>query len=138
METFIKEDSALSGIFMNVLQGYLVVPVQTEMCERSAIRLQKQILERVKETGVKGVVIDVSGVTIIDTSVAHVISDTAKMASLLGASTVLTGLRPGVVGALMDLEFEFEGLDTALTVEQGILKLKSLGSSIEKLDVYIC
>jgi len=118
-------ETAVYGIEMYHLQGVLVVPIPAGIHDQPAIELQRVILERIKRTGVKGVVIDVAGVSIIESSVARTISRTAKMAALLGARTILTGLRPGVVAALIDRDIDFSGLLTAATLDAGIRDLKS-------------
>ena len=89
------------------------------------MELQRAILERIERTGARGVVIDVAGVSIIDSCVARILSGTAKMAAVLGARTVLAGLRPGVAAALVDRDIDFNGLLTAATVDAGIRELKS-------------
>jgi len=122
-------ETAVCGIEMYHLQGVLVVPVPAGIHDQPAMELQRAILERIKRTGAKGVVIDVAGVSIIDSSVARTLSRTAKMAALLGARTVLTGLRPSVVAALVDRDIDFNGLLTAATLDAGIRELKSEGGA---------
>jgi len=118
-------ESAVCGIEMYYLQGVLVVPVPAGIHDQPAMELQRAILERIKRTGARGVVIDVAGVSIIDSCVARILSGTAKMAAVLGARTVLAGLRPGVAAALVDRDIDFNGLLTAATVDAGIRELKS-------------
>ncbi|MBW1799829.1 MAG: STAS domain-containing protein [Deltaproteobacteria bacterium] len=118
-------ETALGGTEMYRLQGFLIVPVPAGIYGQQAVELQQAILERVKGAAVKGLVFDVSRVTIIDSSVARILSGTAKMAALLGARTVLAGFRPGVVAALIDLDIDFDGLPTAPTLDAGIRDLKS-------------
>lgn len=114
-----EEKAALSKVTMHITRGCLVVLIQVELYDKVLLQIQGDILERVKETGVKGVIIDVSGVDVIDSFIAQTISDTARMASMLGATTVLTGLKPGVVASLIDLDFEPKGIQTAITLEEG-------------------
>lgn len=118
-------ESAVCGIEMYYLRGVLVVPVPAGIHDQPAMELQRAILERIERTGARGVVIDVAGVSIIDSCVARILSGTAKMAAVLGARTVLAGLRPGVAAALVDRDIDFNGLLTAATVDAGIRELKS-------------
>jgi len=104
---------------MYVTRGCLVVPIQVELSDELALRVQKDVLHRVCQGGVRGVIIDVSGVTVIDSVLARIIFDTAKMASLLGARAVVSGLRPGVAAALADFDFDPEDVPTVISLEEG-------------------
>jgi len=105
---------------MHVTRGCLVVPIQVELRDELIQATQADILEQVRRLGLKGVVIDASGVSIIDRFIGDRLAETARMASLLGATTVLTGLKPGVVTSLIDLGFEGKGLLTAISLEEGL------------------
>lgn len=118
-----EEEAALSKVAMYITKGCLVVPIQVELHDELVLQIQEDILERVNKTGIKGVIIDVSGVAIIDSPLGRAISDTARMASLLGAKTVITGLRPGVVASLIDLDFDIRGVATAISLEEGFRML---------------
>lgn len=119
-----EEEVALSNVAMHITQGCLVVPIQAELYDEVILQIQRDILEKVSETGVRGVIIDVSGVDIIDSFIARTLSDTARMVSLLGATTVLTGLKPGVVASLVDLGLELKGVQTAINLEEGFRLLE--------------
>lgn len=114
-----EQEAALSKVAMYITRGCLVVPIQVELHDELVLQIQGDILERVNKTGIKGVIIDVSGVAVIDSPLARAISDAARMASLLGAKTVITGLRPGVVASLIDLDFDIRGVATAVSLEEG-------------------
>lgn len=120
------EEKIGSIVAMHIHQGCLIVPIQIELYDEIILRIQKDILERVKETGVKGVIIDVSGVEIIDSFFAQAICDTARMTYMLGATTVITGLKPGVVASLVDLDIDFKDVRTAIDLEAGFQRLEPL------------
>lgn len=121
-----KDKISLSRAAMHISRGCLIVPIQIELYDEIILRIQKDILERVKDTGVKGVIIDVSGVEIIDSFLAQAICDTVIMVSMLGAATVLTGLKPEVAASLVDLDIEFKDIKTAMDIEAGFQKLEPL------------
>lgn len=129
-----EERATLPKVAMHITRGCLVVPIQVELYCETIIQIQKDVLERVKETGAKGVIIDVSGVDIIDSFIAQTISDTARMASMLGATTVLTGFKPDVVASLIDLDFELKDIQTAITLEDGFQRLKPIVEPKEKSE----
>ena len=113
-------------VSMYVTRDCLVVPIQEELHSETVLRIQEGILKRVYEARIKGVIIDVSGVAIIDRFIAQKLFDSAKMASLLGAETVITGLGPGVVASLIDLDFDQGNVVTAVNLEEGFRLLEPL------------
>jgi rsbT antagonist protein RsbS len=121
-----QEEFAQTGVTMHVTHGCLVVPIQVELSDKAMLEIQAEILEKVSQTGVKGVIIDLTGVDILDSFLAQAIMDTGRMASLLGADTVIVGLKPELVSALIDLGFDFGDIQSAITLEQGFQKLKTI------------
>ena len=120
-----EEEIVLSKVAMHISRGCLIVPIQIELYDETILQIQRDILEIIKETGVKGVIIDVSGVEIIDSFLAQAIYDTVRMVSMLGAATVLTGLKPEVAASLVDLDIDFRDIRTAMDIEAGFQRLES-------------
>jgi len=120
------EDEIKVSISMYVTRGCLVVPIQEALHKESVLSIQENILKNVYEKRIKGVIIDVSGLAILDRFMAQKIFDSAKMASLLGAETIIAGLRPGVVSSLIDLGFDQGDVQTALDLDAGFNLLGSL------------
>lgn len=128
------EEKSLSDLSIHISEGCLVVPIQGDIDDQRMRKIQSQILKGVEDSKVKGVVIDVSGVRIIEPYHAGIIDKTAKMISLLGAKTVLTGIRPGVAIALTDSNFGFKEIyETAGTFEEGVKKLQPVVRVEEEL-----
>ncbi|MBN1695734.1 STAS domain-containing protein [candidate division WOR-3 bacterium] len=129
------EEKSLSDLSIHISEGCLVVPIQGEIDDERMSKIQCQILKGVEDSKVKGVVIDLSGVRIIEPYHAGIIDKTAKMISLLGAKTVLTGIKPGVAIALTDSNFDFKEIyETAGTFEEGVKKLQPLVRVEEKSE----
>lgn len=106
------------------LEEYLLASIQIELDDQTALQFQEDLLQRIKETGAKGVVIDLTSVSLIDSFIAKVLGDVIQMADLMGAKVVITGIRPAVAITLIDLGIKMEGVLTALNLEQGLSKLK--------------
>jgi rsbT antagonist protein RsbS len=121
-----EDELAPSRVTMHVMGSCLVVPIQVELTDRLMMQIQKDIVDNIASTGAKGVIVDVSGVNILDSFLGQKICDTAKMASLLGAPTVVTGMRPAIAASLVDLGFQLRGVETALNVEEGYRKLERM------------
>jgi rsbT antagonist protein RsbS len=124
LDKIIQEEFAQTGVTMHIVHGCLVVPIQIEISDEAMLEIQTEILENVSQTGVQGVIIDLAGVDILDSFLAQAFLDTGRMASLLGASTVIVGIKPELVSALIDLGLEFKDILTAITLEQGFQKLR--------------
>lgn len=101
-------------------QGCLVVPIQEELSKEAALQIQSSLLEKVHAKSVKGVIIDLSGVKIIDGILWEIFSKTTQMVKMLGAPSVITGLSPGVVASIIDLNVDINDLTTAMNLENAL------------------
>ncbi|WP_190199442.1 STAS domain-containing protein [Streptomyces djakartensis] len=98
----------------------LLVTLQGELHDGMAEQLQHDITDRIAHTRVTGVVIDISGVEIVDSFLGRVLAEIAAGAGLLAARTVLAGMRPAVAITLVELGLNLPGLLTALDVERAM------------------
>jgi len=114
-----NENTWTGKVSMRITRGFLVVPIQMELTDEAASDIKKAILEKIHQKGVKGVLIDLSEVEIADSFLGTSIRDIGRMAKLLGATSVITGIKPGVAASLVDLEVEFGDLPTVLSMEDG-------------------
>ncbi|GAA0431663.1 RsbT antagonist protein RsbS [Lentibacillus halophilus] len=106
------------------LHNYLLISIQTEMDDNTAIQFQEDLLSEIHRTGASGVVIDLTSVDMIDSFIAKVLGDVVKMSNLMGAKVVLTGIQPPVAMTLIELGVHLQNVPTALDLEQGLLKLR--------------
>jgi rsbT antagonist protein RsbS len=102
------------------LWGQLLVPLQGELGDRQMDDLQTNVLERIRDRGAEGVVIDASGVWMMDSHLCAVLGRLAGAARLMGARAVLCGLGPDVVMTLQSMGIDLEGVDTALGLEAAL------------------
>ncbi|MFF5402703.1 STAS domain-containing protein [Streptomyces misionensis] len=109
------------------LGDVLLVSLQGELHDGMAEQLQQDLSERVATTGVTGVVIDISGVEIVDSFLGRVLAEIASTARLLAARTVLAGMRPAVAITLVELGLTLPGLTTALDVDRALELLSQRG-----------
>ncbi|WP_417810392.1 STAS domain-containing protein [Thalassospira alkalitolerans] len=120
--------NTFSRVGMHVMRGCLIVPIQIELYDEVLQQLQRDILNKVNDTGVKGVIIDVSVVEIIDSFIAQIFVDICRMTALIGAQTILIGIRPALAGALTDLGIGVRDIHTALTLDHAISQLEPVVS----------
>jgi rsbT antagonist protein RsbS len=113
---------------MSVVRNCLVVTIQSELHDDILMRIRTDILEKIQATMIRGLILDFCAVHALDTFAFKSLTDTAKMASLLGVSAVFVGLQPGVVSALVDLEVEIADVRAALTMEDAFEQLQNISS----------
>jgi rsbT antagonist protein RsbS len=101
----------------------LLVTIQVDMHDRLAMTLQDDLAERIVRDGAKGVLIDISALDLVDSFIGRMISNTAAMARVLDASTVVVGMQPAVAITLVELGLTLSGVKTALNVERGMALL---------------
>jgi rsbT antagonist protein RsbS len=101
----------------------LLATVHVELRDASAEAFQEDVLSAIEKTGAIGLVIDISGLDLVDSYVARILADTGRMARLMGTETVLVGMRPEVAATLVRMGYGMEGVRTALDVEEGLALL---------------
>ncbi|WP_102029360.1 STAS domain-containing protein [Salirhabdus sp. Marseille-P4669] len=106
------------------LHHYLLVSIQVELDDQTAVEFQEDLLQKIHETGSTGVVIDLTSVEIVDSYIAKILGDVVSMSGLMGTKVVLTGIQPAVAMTLIELGIHLNNVPTALNLEQGLIKLK--------------
>lgn len=101
----------------------LLVSIQIDLQDESAVALQEDLSERIITTGARGVLIDISAVEIVDSFIGRMLSTIASVSRLLDAETVVVGMRPAVAITLVELGLSLGGVRTALNVEKGMALL---------------
>jgi rsbT antagonist protein RsbS len=103
----------------------LLVTIQTDLHDALAEAFQEDILVTIEKQDASGLIIDVSGLESVDSYVARLLTDTAKMARLMGTDTVIVGVRAEVAATLVRMGYTMgNAVRTALNVDDG---LKLLG-----------
>lgn len=101
------------------LKDFLLVSIQIDLHDRMAQQLQQDILERISQTQVKGVLIDISALEMVDSFMGRTLADTARMASTLDAEIVIVGMQPAVAITLVELGLPLGGVKTAINLDEG-------------------
>ena len=104
----------------------LLASIQVELRDTIADAFQEDILEKIAKTGATGLVIDITGLDMVDSYVARVLANTGRMATLMGTDTVVVGMRPVVAATLVRMGFRMEGVRTALDVDDGLALVSDL------------
>jgi len=108
------------GIPVLRLGKNLLVTLQTDLHDAMAEGFQRDVLKAIEKESTDGLLIDISGLALVDTYVAGVLANTARMAKLMGTITVIVGMRPEVAATLVQMGYMLDGIHTALNVEDGL------------------
>jgi rsbT antagonist protein RsbS len=103
----------------------LLVTIQVDLQDQTALRLQDDLSSKIEATGAHGVLIDISAVEIVDSFIGRMLSNISSIARVLDAVTVVVGMQPAVAITLVELGLSLEGVRTALNVERGMAMLQS-------------
>ena len=98
----------------------LLVSIQVDMEDQTALNLQEDLADRIVDTGCHGVIIDISALDIVDSFVGRMLATIAGISKVLDAETVVVGMRPAVAITLVELGLSLPGIRTALNVERGM------------------
>lgn len=108
------------------LGDVLLVTIQVELEDRTATTLLDDLGQRLVDTGARGVLLDISGLDVVDSFIGRMISTIASTARVLDAQTVLVGMQPAVAITLVELGLQLPGVRTALDVDRGMATLDKL------------
>lgn len=103
----------------------LLVTIQVDLYDRLAESLEADLVQMINKTGAKGVLIDISAVSIIDSFMGRIIGNIATMSKILDAVTVVVGMQPAVAITLVELGLPLNGVLSALNVERGMELLRT-------------
>ena len=106
--------------------AFLLVTIQVDLYDRLALNLEADLVQMVNKTSAKGVLIDISAVSIVDSFMGRIIGNIASMSKILDAETVVVGMQPAVAITLIELGLPLKGVHTALDMEKGMNLLRSM------------
>ncbi|MDL4814434.1 STAS domain-containing protein [Actinomadura opuntiae] len=107
------------------LEGVLLTGIQTELTDDVAAALRDDLLAEVAAAGADGAIIDITAVQVIDSYLARVLTEIAAAVRLMGARTVVAGMKPAVAITLVEM-----GLDLP-----GVVMCRSLSDALRTLAV---
>lgn len=110
----------LSTPLIPIAPGVVIMPLVGSLDTHRAGQLVHTLLAGVEQQRARVVIIDITGVTVVDSHVARTLLQAAQALRLLGARVILTGTRPEVAQTLVGLGIDLHGLITYGTLQQGI------------------
>ncbi|HRI69287.1 MAG TPA: STAS domain-containing protein [Polyangium sp.] len=98
----------LSTPIIKVWPGVITLPLIGKIDEERQVVIAETLLRRVTNDNATHVILDVTGVSEADASMANALMSTARAVGLLGARTIITGVNPAVARALVDLNIHVD------------------------------
>lgn len=98
----------------------LLVTIQVDLMDQTALALQDDLAARIERTGATGVLIDISALELVDSFIGRMLASISSIAHVLGAASVVVGMQPAVAITLVELGLSLDGVRTALNVERGM------------------
>ena len=110
----------LSTPLLAISDTTVVMPLVGAIDSRRVAQIMETLLEGVSTSRASTVILDITGVALVDTQVANAFIRASQAVSLLGAQVVLTGIRPEVAQTLVGLGVDLRGIITRSTLRDGI------------------
>ena len=98
----------------------LMLPLVGIIDSHRANQIMTEVLNRIAERRAKAFIMDISGVSVVDTAVANHLIGIAKAARLMGCSALLSGVSPEIAGTIVALGIEVGDLRTHATLEDAL------------------
>jgi rsbT co-antagonist protein RsbR len=110
----------LSTPVLELWDDVLALPVVGLVDTQRSVQMSERLLKEVMERRARYVIVDLTGVEVVDTSTADRFLKLARAVSLLGAECVLTGIQPDVAQTLIELGVDFGGLKTQRNLKRAL------------------
>ena len=104
---------------IQLVRGHIVASIQVELGEEALEQFRGDLLDFLRDHSATGVLVDLAAVEVVDPVDFGNLRKILGMAQLMGARPVLTGLRPGVVSALVQLGAATSGLEASRSLDDG-------------------
>ncbi len=121
---------------IQIWEGVLALPLIGTVDTRRAQMMNERLLERIVETGSEIVLVDISGVPVVDTAVSRHLLETVAAARLFGAEVIIVGLSARTAMTLVQLGESLSGVTTRTTMAKGLqLAFAQLGLAVTRQDL---
>ena len=110
----------LSAPLIPVFEGITVMPLIGTIDTERARQIMENLLNGVVKNRSEVVLIDITGVPVVDTMVAHHIIQAAEAVRLVGARCMLCGIRPEIAQTIVNLGINLDEIITKNTLKKGV------------------
>jgi len=110
----------LSTPVLKVRERLLILPIIGIVDTQRARQVTESMLNAIRDNRAKAVVMDITGVPMVDSKVANHLVQSVEAARLMGATVVITGLSPEIAQTLVALGAQLPNIKTYGDLQGGI------------------
>ncbi len=123
----------LSTPVIPIMDRIIVMPLIGSIDSLRARDITRSLLAGIRERRAKVVILDITGVSVVDSGVASHLNKTIQAARLKGARTIITGVSDAVAETVIDLGIDWSGVETLADLQTGLIAaLDSLGIKLTR------
>lgn len=111
---------------VTVVDGCLIVTLPNDITDNDMEIGGKMILMRADRSSIKGVILDFSMISVIDSYTFSIFEKISKSLLFMGVAVIWIGLKPGVVSALVDLNVDVSRITAAVNLEEALNMISNL------------
>ncbi|NJP04305.1 MAG: STAS domain-containing protein [Chloroflexaceae bacterium] len=121
----------LNTPILPVHEGVLVLPLVGALDSMRATQVMENLLQAITDYQSDMVIIDITGVPVVDTSVANYLLQASRAANLVGAQIILVGIGSRIAQTMVELGVDMSGITTLANLQEGLqFAFERLGYSI--------
>jgi rsbT co-antagonist protein RsbR len=110
----------LSTPIVPIYEGVLVLPLVGAVDSRRATQVMESVLEQIVAYQAEVLILDITGVPVVDTGVASHLLQMARAVTLLGARVILVGIGAEIAQTIVQLGVDLNNITTLANLEAGI------------------
>jgi methyl-accepting chemotaxis protein len=103
-----------------IWDGVLFAPIVGIVDSKRSLDIMNKALHSIADTRASTLLLDISGVAIVDTAVANHLIKIAKAAILMGCKTVISGISPAIAQTIAELGIDLGAIQTTSTIETAL------------------
>ena len=116
-----------------------MVPLVGSMDSEKSQKVMENILINIKVQETKVVIIDIAGITVVDSSVAAHLIKIAKASKLMGCRSIISGISPNIAQNIVNLGVDISNIETTNTLKDSMIKAyKYIGYELKKISRNKC
>ena len=126
------ERGGITKIPLQISRDCIIASIQIDLSDAVLRQFRTELLELIQSSGAHGVILDVSGIEVMDYEDFEALHKTMAMARLMGAPSVLAGLQAGVVSSLVELGAETEDIVAAMDLDDAFRVMDQLRATTDR------